>query len=231
MTMASMAKKIIRREEICHDPSGKLSLHSGEIAPVEPDFNSENLKNTSDELIVEAVSAEEIENIKQEAYLMGFEKGEKGGLRSGEEQIKNRLKDLQHLIENFSNELNLFNQKISDQVLKLIIQIVELVLKDQIKLNPQHILTLVDEALDLMPDAHVSFSLYLSPEDFVELEPFLIQMSEIRSQKSAWHFKSNPHLSRGSFELKTEQARVEFNLEERWQKIRSDMQGPSNGVA
>ncbi len=148
-------------------------------------FNDEN--SAEADLTSPMITAEELEDIHQQAYTEGYDEGKLRGIKDGFEQgeeegrkqgkkqaFEQTSKDIEEKIQHFENiflalekPLSQTNEQVEYEMMQLAFYIAKHIIKQEIKMDPAYVIKLVKDALDLLPSASKNISLYLNPLDIV----------------------------------------------------------------
>lgn len=186
------------------------------------------------------LTAEELEQIRQEAYkeglfqgqeagfCQGFDKGkaegfeaghqeglEAGkteGLEQGQEQIHQQVETFVGLADQFAQPLELMNAQVEKQLVDMVLTLVREVIHVEAQTNPQVILDTIKASVESLPINGHAITLKLHPEDAEILRD---AYGEEELQLRHWTLCSEPALNRGDVQIEAGDSSVNYRLEDR----------------
>lgn len=165
-------------------------------------------------------TAVEVENMQQqvheEAYQTGYAEGRQQGYAEGMQQAleeKARLAELTQLLESQMDE------KVTQDLMGLSLDIAQQVLQQAIKVQPDLLLGMVREAISKLPVFNQAAHIVFNPEDAAMVRE---HMGE-QLTHSGWKIIENTRLARGDARVETANSQVDATLEARWNRVISAM--------
>ena len=165
-------------------------------------------------------TASQLEKMQQlardEAYQAGYAEGQQRGYAEGLQQAlaeKERLAELTKLLETQIDE------KVTQELMDLSLDIAQQVLQQSIKVQPELLLGMVREAIGTLPVFNQAAHLILSPEDAAMVRE---HMGE-QLNHSGWKILEDPRMARGDARLETANSQVDATTEARWDRVVSAM--------
>ncbi|MFD2168154.1 flagellar assembly protein FliH [Thalassotalea euphylliae] len=190
------------------------------------------------------LTAEEIEEIRQAAYDEGFsegkeegfakgyeegkaqgydaghESGQSQGLTEGLEQGQAQIEELslkwQAQIEQLHQPLNSVEKNIEQQLLHLVVQLAEAVVHQEVKTNPDILMSAISEGIKALPSSEAQTEIYLHPEDIHLVEA---QFGENYIQESAWRLLPAPQLQPGSCQIENSTSSIDLSMKTRLKQV------------
>lgn len=156
-------------------------------------------------------TAAQLERLHQQAH----EEGYAAGHREGRERAAAEIERLQRIVAALSQESQLLDQRIADDLLALGMAIGRQVLRQALKLRPELILSVVNEVLGQLPLAHQRARLLLHPDDAKLVREDLNE----RLKHSGWEIIETADISRGGCRLEAAECEIDATLEHRWQRV------------
>jgi flagellar assembly protein FliH len=171
----------------------------------------------------------ESERLKKEAYDQGYQEGLAAGYQAGEAEWTEKVTAAEDtLLEAKAEALNLINQaeeertariqESEQEILKLVVDIAEKVIKAELSGEPRKWLTMINDAAKTVAGA-TEITISIAQED----EAFLIQhLREIRSQfteSPRIHIKTDHNLQSGDFLLQSNLGEVDARIHQQLAKI------------
>ena len=192
---------------------------------------------------------EEIEAIRQAAYEEGFNEGKAEGFAKGEAEGKEQgyqeglaagqeaghaegLENAQQLMEEkaqiwdtlisqLDNPLEKLDEQVEVELVELATLLAKAVIQTELTTNPDVILQSLKQASEQLPFNTQQCFIMLNPEDF---EQVVSQYGETELERRNWHVQTDPNISRGSVEIKTETTSISSSIEQRIQEIFSQFE-------
>lgn len=161
-------------------------------------------------------TAAQLEKMQQlardEAYQAGYAEGQQRGYAEGMQQAlaeKERLTELMRLLETQIDE------KVSQELMGLSLDIAQQVLQQSLKVQPELLLIMVREAIGSLPVFNQAAHLILNPEDAAMVRE---HMGE-QLNHSGWKILEDPRMVRGDARLETANSQVDATIEARWNRV------------
>jgi len=219
------------------DSTNAMGYQSGQMAPPEVEMEPEP----------EPLTAQDLENIRQAAYEEGLDQGleegtrqglEKGrlqglkegheeglkqgveqGLVEGSEQIRQQVTRWESLLLPLTQPLRELDHQVAEQLIVLVTDLCQQLLKVELVLNEQLFLQLLNEAIDTLPKGQTSLEIKLHPDDLVLVQS---HYSNEEQEKRGWLLCSEPTLKSGVCEVNTELSSVRNDIHSRMQSLIND---------
>ncbi|MCP3869484.1 MAG: flagellar assembly protein FliH [Gammaproteobacteria bacterium] len=164
-------------------------------------------------------TADQIEQLQQQAYEEGFEKGKTAGFEAGHrEALEEGRARLGEQVQQFDAVLSTLDaplQQLDDQVeaelIELVINMVRQLVRREIRTDPGQIIGVVREALSILPVSSRNISVILHPEDAALVR----QIYDLGDSELGWRIVEDPVLDRGGCRISTEVSQVDATLESR----------------
>jgi flagellar assembly protein FliH len=172
-----------------------------------------------------AAQLEEMQQLaRDEAYQAGYAEGQQRGYTEGQQRgyaeglqqalaEKERLAELTKLFESQIDE------KVSQELMGLSLDIAQQVLQQSLKIQPELLLGMVREAIGTLPVFSQAAHLILNPEDATLVRE---HMGEQLSH-SGWKILEDPRMARGNARLETANSQVDATIEARWNRVMKAM--------
>lgn len=187
------------------------------------------------------ITAQELEAITQAAELDGHEKGyaeglEQGrqdgrkagysdGLKAGTEQansehgqwLREQGDNLHKLCSSLISPLSHQQQELADTTLDLAMGLARHILDEELKIEPQKIITIVDKAISALPPVEKGIELYFHPDDMSAYKtygPTGISHDAIHADET---------LERGSCRVHSEHSFVDYSVASRLQQFAEEL--------
>lgn len=168
---------------------------------------------------LELPTQESIDRIKEAARLDGFaeglEAGRLQGIAAGQAQVRQEIEALQLIAQSFSTEVIKADQAIADDVLLLSLDMAKSVLKTALTIRPELVLSIVRDAIHILPSVQQPAILFLHPIDAALIHAHLTD----ELNKSGWVVQEDKCLSQGGCRVETGTNQVDATIEARWTRL------------
>jgi len=156
-----------------------------------------------------------IEEIEAQAYLRGFNKGEKAGFKTGQEKIESVFNSLQSVV----SELTKLRKQIfidsESEIVELALAIARRIVCHEVKLNKNTVIDVTREALKEVED-HEKIKIRLKPED---LECFENGDSNPICNNENVTFEAEETISSGGCVIETDAGAFDARIEKQLQAV------------
>lgn len=167
------------------------------------------------------VKAEELEEIQQQAYQEGFERGRREGLDAGRQEMVDGVIQLEQLMCALARPFEDLDKAVEQELLELVFSITRQLLGSEIQANPAQIMTIVRRAVAVLPSASRDLQLHLHPED-ARLVHEMLPASDGETQ---WHIIEDITVGRGGCRVATDTSQVDATVEARLENIIATLLG------
>jgi len=173
------------------------------------------------------LTVDDIETMQKQAYQEAFVKGEKVGREEGKKEgIKQGYEESKHLVEaqvekfigllkSLSEPFNQMDEEVESSIVHLSLLIAKQVIKRELKQNPEHIITVVKEALKVLPVANKKVSITLHPDDAALLKEGFPKDEKIED----WRFIEDAAITPGGCLINTNVSQIDQTIEQRISEI------------
>jgi flagellar assembly protein FliH len=139
----------------------------------------------------------------------GFAAGEAAGAAEGRQAAHQLLS----LAANLDKALTGVDQEIADEILTLSLEIARQVLRQTVAVKPEVVLSVVHEALALLPHQHAA--IYLNPADAALVR----KHAGDQLTHAGHHLREDPRLERNDVVIEANGAQVDATMATRWRRI------------
>ena len=165
----------------------------------------------------------------QQGHSEGFAEGEKRGYDAGFQQaydenqqlLQQQAAELVRLLEALTEPFQKLDAAVESELVKLTIAIASQIIRREIKLDPEQILTVVRTAISLLPLAEQKVSLSLHPED-AELVKSVLKLDD---SLPPWRILENQLITRGGCLVETDTSYIDATLENRLAAVIANVLG------
>ena len=124
---------------------------------------------------------------------------------------------LQALLSNLSQDLHKIDQQVADDLLDLAIALTKKMVTQALKLKPELIIPIVQEAIRNLPNVMQHPRLYLHPDDAKIVH---LHLDDQLAQDN-WSIRADEQLSRGGCRIEAGGSEIDASPEVRWQRVLS----------
>ena len=157
---------------------------------------------------------------KNKGHEEGLEKGHEKGLSQGLEEGKEKITALkgqwQALIEQLHQPLTEVEENIEAQLLELVVQLTEAVVLQEAKTNPEILIEAISTGIKALPSQEAQTQIYLNPEDIVLVEQ---EFSADYVQESGWRLLPAPQLERGGCQVENSTSNIDLRMKSRLKQV------------
>lgn len=173
------------------------------------------------ELPNEAEIAALFEHAKKEGFAAGHQEGSAAGYAEGrkaaEAAVKVEVSHMQKVVSNLDHDLQQLDQLIANDVLDLSIALAKKMISQALKIQPEFIVPIVQEAIRNLPNAMHHPRLYLHPDD----ANLVLTHMDKQVEQEKWSIREDEQLTRGGCRIEANGSEVDATLEVRWHRVLS----------
>ncbi|TXI29844.1 MAG: flagellar assembly protein FliH [Nitrosomonas oligotropha] len=162
-----------------------------------------------------------LQSAKEEGYAAGWQEGNTTGYAEGrsiaESEVKAEVAHIQALLHKLDQDLHDMDQHVADDLLELALALAKKIVTEALKLQPELIISIVQEAIRNLPNTVQNPRLFLHPED---AKLVLAHLSG-QLEQDHWSIREDEQLSRGGCRIEANGSEVNGGLEVRWQRVLS----------
>ena len=180
-----------------------------------PDLNEAG-SGLSDKL-----STADLDSLQQQAYQEGFDRGHREGLDAASQVMAEKADYLDQLMRALSQPLEDLDQSVEQELLELVFTIVRQLVGADSSKNPTQIMTIVHEAIAMLPSASRNVQLHVHPHDAQ-----LVQDSLSPAEgESSWKLIEDASIGRGGCRVTTDTTQVDATMDARLNNIIAALAG------
>lgn len=161
-------------------------------------------------------TAEQLEEIQNQAWQEGFEQGRREGLRSAEQEIDERIKCLDRLLGHLAAPFREVDREVEEQLVRLALIVARHLVRREIKADPGQIVGVIREAMGMLPVAAGTLQIELHPEDAALVRDVLNLAEE---GEHSWRIHEDPTLTRGGCRISNTTSRIDATVEGRLNQV------------
>jgi flagellar assembly protein FliH len=164
---------------------------------------------------VKLPTADEVEQIYQQAR----EEGYRVGFNEGQQAALSEAQKIGALVQKLDDAIVGMEGEVAEELLALSLEVARQVVRETVRLQPEAIRTVIQEALLQLPHQHAT--IYLHPADAA-----LVRIHLGDQLAHAGHrIQDDPALQRGDCQIEAGNTRVDATLENRWQRVVASLGG------
>lgn len=156
-------------------------------------------------------TAEQVERI----HLQSREEGYAAGYQEGRAQAMQEAQRLRTLLEELGRALHELDQTVADELLKLALDIARQMLGQALKLRPELVLPVIQEAVRCLPQFDQTVRVILHPQDAALVSSYIAE----HPAASGWIIVEDARLERGGCRAETANSEVDATLQNRWRRV------------
>ncbi len=165
---------------------------------------------------------------KEDGYTAGLQEGNAVGYAEGRQiaeiEVKAEVARVQVLLSKLDQELHEMDQQVADSLLELAVTLAQKVVAQALKLKPELIIPIVQEAIRNLPNAMQHPRLFLHPDD---AKLVLVHLNDQLEQDHLC-IREDEKISRGGCRIEASGSEINGSLEVRWQRVLSTI-GQNDG--
>ncbi len=201
---------------------------------VEESENIDIIPLTADDIesIRKAAHEEGFNQGKEEGFTKGYEEGktqgfdegnkqgqEKGlaqGLAEGKVTIEEQTEQWKLLIEQLQTPLANVEKNIEEQLLNLVVQLTEAVVLQEVKINPDILMSAISTGIKALPSNESQTQIHLHPDDIKLVEA---SFGADFINESGWRLLPAPQLSQGSCQIENSTSNIDLQMKSRLRQV------------
>ncbi|MCB1844176.1 MAG: hypothetical protein KDI09_14535, partial [Halioglobus sp.] len=157
------------------------------------------------------LTASRLQELQEQAHEEAFKQGYAEGLSAGKQETDSRIARLDALLSAQARPFELLDETVEQQLLQLAMSAVRQLFRRELKSDPGHVISVVREAVQLLPVASRDVRVYLHPDDASLLRESL----SVADGERAWSVVEDPLIARGGCRVATESSQVDAQNETR----------------
>lgn len=170
---------------------------------------------------------EQISAIQEQARQEGYQAGHAEGYAHGQQKAALEASRLRKLADAFTTQVGQADERISQQVLDLSIDLARAILKTALTVHPELVIPIVKEAVRYLPAMQQPALLFLNPDDAALVKDRIGDELD----KLGWQVADDAHLVRGGCRVETANNQIDASLPTRWQRLAASLSKESDWLA
>lgn len=160
-----------------------------------------------------AAAAAEIERAREQAYREGMD----AGRREAAAALQRECDDMRALVEGLNELLENMEQRLANEVLSISLELAKLIVRAGVRVKPELVLPVVQDAVASLPGVGEPVTLLLNPADAGLLRA--LAQGDPSFPALPWTIMEDLHIERGGCKLETPSTEVDGTLETRWRRV------------
>lgn len=194
--------------------SRKVAQDTKPVAQPEKQTIPEPEQDSSKQEAMTLPTAEQIEQIYQQAREEGKAAGHQEGMKQAKQLITTEAQRLRSLIDTLTQELQEMDQAVAQDLLALAIDLTKKMTNQALQIKPALILPIVEEAIRQLPAVSQPIRITLHPDDAAHIRTHL----EDHPNHPKWHLQEDVQIEPGGCHVKLGGCEVDATLATRWQR-------------
>lgn len=158
---------------------------------------------------VEEMAREEKQKVDT-AIKQGRQKGYAEGLKKGEQEIKEKARQLQTIINFLQKPLKDLDQQVETQLTELTLLLAKQLLQKESTIDAQHIHNLVHDSLEYLPVNTREIEVHLNARDIE-----LLKASELDVNEQSWRCVADEKITQGGCIIESSASHIDATVEKR----------------
>jgi flagellar assembly protein FliH len=167
-------------------------------------------------------TAAEVEQIQkqayEESYAVGYAKGAQKA-RDEEQSAREQTKRLTEIICSLDQEFQQVDQQVAQNLLDLALEVAKQMLHQALKVKPELLLPVINEAINELPHFNQHVHLVLHPSD---VEMVRSKMGE-QFEHTGWKILEDAKMEPGGCRAETQNSQIDASLSTRWKRVVSSI--------
>lgn len=152
----------------------------------------------------------ELEAIGEQARREGYEHGLDEGRRAAQGELQRKLQHLSGLCDALARPLEDVDAAVERQLAELAMLVARRVLQTELRLQPQHLLTVVRKAIAALPAATAGIEIQVHPQSAA-----LLQEGLTEAEERGWRIVEDAQLAPGDCRIAGADSRIDASIETR----------------
>lgn len=167
------------------------------------------------------LTAGRLQELQEQAWNEAYKAGHEAGLETGKQESRDRVARLDQLLVALARPFDELDESVEKQLVELAMTVAKQLFRREIRVNPEHIIGVVRDAIKLLPIASRDVQVHLHPEDASLLRASLTEGEGER----AWSIVEDPLTDRGGCVITAESSRIDSQAETRLNAIINAISG------
>jgi len=161
--------------------------------------------------LVALPTAGDLERIHQQSR----EEGHAAGFQEGRARAEAEAQQVRSVLEGLGRALRELDQTLADELLALALEIANKMLGQTLRLRPELVVPVIQEAVRCLPQFSQSVRVLLHPQDATLVSAYLAR----HPAATGWLIVEDARLARGGCRVETTGGEVDATLQSRWRRV------------
>ncbi|MCL2075456.1 MAG: flagellar assembly protein FliH [Betaproteobacteria bacterium] len=150
-----------------------------------------------------------------DGYQDGFDSGRKAGFRDGASAAENYEVEIHRLCQGLQSAMAVFDQEVAESALACALEVAGQLARTTLRVQPEMLLPIIQEALAALPMHHGPVTLFLSQADAALVREHL----ESQFTQEGWAIQEDDTLQQGDCRIYSGASEVDARMETRWRRV------------
>jgi flagellar assembly protein FliH len=169
---------------------------------------------SKDDALPSALSRKSLDEIETQAYIRGFNKGEKAGLESGAKKIESLRRMLDEAVEALRHARNRIQRDTEKEILELVLAVAGRIVGHEVQTNREAIVAVVREALQKVENQD-TVVIKINPADIDFLDRLRLPFSGHSRNPDGYRIEADDSIGIGGCLIETDGGDIDARIESR----------------
>lgn len=169
---------------------------------------------TKDDTLPPALSRKSLDEIETQAYIRGFNKGEKAGFESATEKIESLRRMLDEAVEALRRARNRIQRDTEKEILELVLAVAGRIVGHEVQNNRETIVTVVREALQKVENQDTAV-IKMNPADIDFIDRLRLPFSSFSRNPDSLRIEADDSVGIGGCLVETDGGDIDARIESR----------------
>lgn len=160
------------------------------------------------------LTAHQVDALQTQAHEEAYQRGFEEGLAAGNAEVQARVERLDRLLMALGRPLHDLDHSVERELLELAAALARQILHRELKHDPGHIITVVQDCLDVLPGSAREVALHLNPKDVALITKYLSGDS-----RRPWRVEEDSTLEQGSLRISSDSSQIDGRVHVRLKEI------------
>ena len=172
--------------------------------------------------VISLPTAADLEQIQKQAYDEGYAEGYTKGAQKARDEEQSARDETQRLVEiirSLDKEFQQVDQQVAQNLLDLALEVAKQMLHQALKVKPELLIPVINEAINELPHFNQHVHLILHPSD---VEMVRSKMGE-QFEHTGWKILEDAKMEPGGCRAETQNSQIDASLSTRWKRVVSSI--------
>lgn len=152
-----------------------------------------------------------LEEICQDAWQEGFEKGRQEGLQKFSRDMREKLQAMDDLLNALQQPFDKLNEQVGEELLQLAARIAKSLVRRELRTEPETIIALVRDTVSALHNTRQDIEIHLHPEDARVVR----ELTQLADREQCWKLMEDPLIVRGECKVYSQDSIIDASLQKR----------------